>query len=96
MASFSVDSAQVRRQAALGKIEPPSPDERLARQVLLVPRLLAHEHQLSSRRSLAENGLGGVLPEVAGLAGGGGLSEVRDLATLGNRRAPSHKVIVAM
>src|SRR5438105_14607102 len=71
------------------------PHERLARQVLLVPRLLADEHQLSSRRSLAEHGLGGVLPEAASSAGAGGPSEARARSTPAKPRVPSHTVIAA-
>src|SRR6266511_6359305 len=45
-------------------------DERLARQVLLVARLLADEHHLGLARALTEDGLGGGLVEVAGGAAG--------------------------
>ena len=40
-------------------------DERRAVEVLLVARLLAHEHQARPRGALTEHGLRGVAPEVA-------------------------------
>jgi hypothetical protein len=43
-------------------------DERTAGEILLVPGLLAHEHDLGRRLSFAEHGLRPGLPEVARLA----------------------------
>ena len=60
-------------------------DERMAGQVLLVAGLLAQEHQLGSGLAFAEDGLGRVAVQVAGLAGRGGMAElveVRHMASL--------------
>ena len=47
-------------------------DEGMAAQVFFVAGLLADEHHRRRRLALAEDGLRGVLPEVAGRAAGGG------------------------
>ncbi len=48
------------------------PDEGMAAEVFLVAGLLADEHGGGSAGALAEHGLGATLPQVAGLAVGGG------------------------
>src|SRR5699024_1154823 len=53
--------------------------EGAAGQILLVARLLAHEGQAGVGRAVAEHGLGGAAPEVAGLAGGGLLGQRPEL-----------------
>ena len=50
-------------------------DERLARAVLLVARLLADEHRGRVHRPLPEHRLGADLPQVAALTAGGGLPQ---------------------
>src|SRR3954465_8651071 len=52
-------------------------DERPARLVLLVPRLLADEHRLGAGLALAEDDLDTGLPEAAGLAAGRFLAQLR-------------------
>ena len=47
------------------------PDERYPRQILLVPGLLADEHQLGAARPCAEYRLRRVTPQIAGPAAGG-------------------------
>src|SRR2546428_3886691 len=59
-------------------------DERSARDVLLVAGLLADEDDLGGPLPLPEDGLGGFLPEVAGLAVGRGIPPRPD--TLGLRK----------
>ncbi len=44
------------------------PDERLAREIFLIARLLTDEHEFGARRSLAEYGLGRVSVEGTGRA----------------------------
>ena len=51
-------------------------DERAALPILDVAWLLTDQHHPGPRRPLTEDGLGGVLPEVAGLAGLGGSAEL--------------------
>src|SRR5262249_41744844 len=57
-------------------------DERSPCAVLLVARLLAHEHQLRSGRSLAEHRLRAALPQRARLATGGRLPQSRQRGPL--------------
>jgi len=58
--------------------------ERLARQVLLVSRLLADEERRRLSGADAQDRLRGVLVEVAGAAALGGLPELRDRGPLGD------------
>ena len=54
------------------------PDKGEAGEVLLVARLFADQHDLCMWRALAEHGLGGVSPQVAGAAVGGLLVQGRE------------------
>ena len=67
------------------------PDERLTLQVLLVARLLADQHHPGVLGALAEHGLGGLTPQVTGLAGGRGLLQLLD--AVGLRRGLGHSLI---
>lgn len=58
-------------------------DERFAAQVLLVARLLAHEHDPRMPVALPENGLRRVLPQVAAVARSRGFAELLDAAGVG-------------
>jgi hypothetical protein len=60
--------------------------ERLSGEVLLVARLLAHEHDAGALQPLAEDGLRRTPPEVAAAAAGGGRAEFREGALLGQER----------
>ncbi len=53
------------------------PDERPAGSVLLVARLLAHEHDRRLPRALAEHGLRAELPQVTAAAAGRRLPQLR-------------------
>ena len=72
--------------SASSKQLPGRPDERAARLVLLVARLLADEHHLGARRALAEDDLRPGLPEVAGLAAGRFLPQLRQARHVGGLR----------
>jgi hypothetical protein len=50
-------------------------DERMALDVLAVPGLLADEHEPRILLALATDGLRGLLPQIAGLASGRGLTQ---------------------
>jgi hypothetical protein len=50
-------------------------DERFAGEILLVARLFADKHDACATAPFAENGLRSFLPEIAGLAAGGGISQ---------------------
>jgi hypothetical protein len=62
---------------------PAGPTNGPAGEILLVARLLAHEHHLGAGGSLAEHGLGGVLVEVAPAAALHRLAELRERAPFG-------------
>src|SRR5690349_5992840 len=53
------------RLQSLVQQAPRRPHERMSLPILLVARLLAHQHDLGPFRSFAEDGLGGMLPEIA-------------------------------
>ena len=68
-----VDQAPVDAGLGEGAVEQFAgrPNERYPRQILLVPGLLADEHQLGAARPCAEYRLGRVTPQIAGPAAGG-------------------------
>ena len=60
------------------------PDKRMARQVFLIARLLADEHQLGLARAFAEDRLCPEFPEIAAAAVLGRLADLRERRALGD------------
>jgi hypothetical protein len=66
--------------------DPPSrPDERLACAILLVARLLAHQHHVRATRTGAEDGLRPEAPQAAGAAARRGFAQARQRRPLGDQ-----------
>jgi hypothetical protein len=62
-------------------------DERLAGEVFVIARLLAHQHQSCARRPRAKHRLGASLPKVTPAAGSSLLSDLRKFLPSRRRRA---------
>jgi hypothetical protein len=69
-----VDAPPVDPRGLERLVEQPArrPDKRMTLAVLLVARLLAHQHHLGGPRPFAEDGLRRAHPEMAAAAGTGG------------------------